>query len=433
MKWKMENGKWKIIFFVPVFLMGENFDELVKFINNSNTVKIYQKNIEIQKQKLKEAKAKNYGSFDFEYDYSHLFQTPQMKMNSMQPVGVNGNLLIYKKIDTQMPVGNKDNFVGMLKYSYPLFTGFAIKNSIEIEKLNLIKSKLDLQNIKRVLILNVANIYAGIYALKEKIKALNEAKKALLSAKEQALALYKEGLINKSTLDEIDAKYYETSADIDETKAKKQTLFNTLGYILNKSIKSIDSLPDIKLKKEHILNRPDIKAIQETLKITQKALDIAKSSLYPKIYFQAGIKKEAENVFLSHNNHQNVDKSFGAVSLQYNIFNGGADKAKIQEAKISRIKTYIFYKDYLNKVKSEYQNDLLNLNAFKKRLDSATKEIKARKSYYEFIQAKFNEGLADVTDLDLAIAKLAEAKAKRDYIKSQIFFYTLKSNIDGGN
>jgi hypothetical protein len=35
-------------------------------------------------------------------------------------------------------------------------------------------------------------------------------------------------------------------------------------------------------------------------------------------------------------------------------------------------------------------------------------------------------------DLNEAIAKLAAAKAKKEYIKSQIFFYTIKANLDGG-
>ena len=431
--------KWKVFLLLPFLLNAENFNELVKKINNSNIVKIYEKNIEIQKQKLKEAKAKNYGKIDAEYDYEYLFDRPVMKMNSPEPVAAQNEgsaplyPLVYKNIHSKLIVGKKNNFVGSLTYSYPIFTGFMISNLIDIEKLNLIKSKLKLQNIKRNLKLQIAKIYSGIYALKEKINALNEAKKALLSAKNQASALYKEGLINKSTLDEIDAKYYEINAQIDEVKANKNSLFNTLNYILNSNIKNISSLPLISLKLPNFLNRPDIKEIQKTLKIASKNINIQKSSFYPKIFFQIGIKKTANNATLNNNDYRNVDNSYVALSFKYNIFNAGADKAKIQQAKLTKIKTYLFFKDYLNKVKTEYQNDLLSLKAFKNRLVSAKKEVNARKSYYEYINAKFNEGLADVTDLNSAIAKLAEAKAKESYIKSQIFFYILKSNIDGGN
>ena len=431
--------KWKIVFLLPIFLNAENFNELIKLINNSNIVKIYEKNIEIQKKRLNQAIAKNYGRLDLEYDYEYLADRPVMKMNSPEPIAAE-NLgsaplypLVYKNIHSKLTVGKKNNFVGSLTYSYPLFTGFAISNLIDVEKLNLIKSKLKLQNIKRNLKLKIAKIYAEIYAIKKKIYALNEAKDALLAAKEKAKALYNEGLINKSTLDEIDAKYYEIKANIDEVKAQKKSLFNILKYIINKKINSISKLPNISLKSVEFLNRPDILEIKKTLQIATKNIDLQKSNFYPKIFIQAGIKKEATDATLNNNDYRNIDNSYVALSFKYNIFNGGADRAKIEEAKITKIKSYIFFRDYFNKVKTDYKNDLLNLNAFKNRLLSAKKEIKARRSYYEYIKAKFDEGLADVTDLNDAIAKLAAAKAKKDYIKSQIFFYTLKANIDGGN
>ena len=432
--------KFKILFLSVLILGADSFNDLVKLINNSNIVKIYEKNIAIQKEKLKEAKAKNLGTLDLEYDYFHLFSQPVMKLNSPQPVaavnlGSNADLypLVYKNISAELKAGDKNNFLGQLSYSYPIFTGFAITNLIEVEKLNLIKEKLKLQNIKRNLKLKIAKIYASIFALNKNIEALKEAKRALVSAKEKATALYKEGLINKSTLDEIDAKYYEIVANIDETKSKRNSLLNTLSYIVNKQINNISGLPLINLLKPNFSNRPDIKEIKSTLKIASKNIKFQKSHFYPKIYFQVGLKREATNGILSRNEYKNIDNSFLALSLKYNIFDGGESKAKLQKAKLQKSQAYLFYKDYLNKIKTEYTNDLLMLKALNKRLISSLKEVEARKSYYEYIKAKFNEGLADVTDLNEAIAKLAEARAKRDYIKSQIFFYTLKVNIDGGN
>ena len=431
--------KWKIIFLLPLILSAETFSGLMKLINNSNIVKIYQKNIQIQKEKLKQAKAKNYGKLDLEYNYLHFFEYPSVNFSLLTPVGAQnkGNApiypLVYKQMDIQMKMGDKNNFVGSLIYSYPIFTGFAISNAIDIQKLEVIKSKLELSNIKRNLILNTAKLYAAIYALNKKIEALREAKNALLSAKEKGEALYKEGLINKSTLDEIDAKYYEIDAQIAQTDSTKKSLLNSLSYLLNTKIDSVSSLPHEILKKEDIFARPDIKELKTALKISRKYINLAKSSFYPKIYLQVGIKKEATNLGLYKNEYQNVDKSFVALGVQYNLFNGGEEMAKVNEAKLAKLKTFIYFRDYLNKVKTDYKNDLLILNALKKRFLAAKKEILARKSFYEYIKSKFEEGLADVTDLNSAIAKLAEAKAKEEYIKSQIFFYTLKANIDGGN
>ena len=435
----MKNEKWKIILLFPLILHAKSFDQLIKLIDNSNLVKIYQKNIQIQKEKFNQAKAKNYGKVDLEYDYSHFFENPTVNFDLVSPVAAENAgtaplyPLIYKEFDTKMKMGDKNNFIGSLVYSYPLFTGFAITEVINIQKLNVIKSKLELDNIKRNLILKTAKLYAGIYALNKKIEALKEAEISLLSAKAKAEALFKEGLINKSTLDEIDAKCYEINANISKTIAEKKSLLNILSYILNTKINSVSNIPIEKLKNENILNRPDVKMLETALKITQNYIKLVKSNFLPKIYFQAGIKKEATNIGLDKNNYQNVDKSFVALSFQYNLFKGGEDTSKLQEAKLAKLKTFIYFRDYLNKVKTTYKNDLLMLKALKKRLFAAKKEIEARKSYYEYIKAKFEQGLADVTDLNSAIAKLAQSKAKKDYIKSQIFFWTLKTNIDGGD
>ena len=458
-KWKMENGKWKIlliseklkvkseklkqkkflqscliILIFPFCLNAESFNEIQKDITNSLKYKMQLEKVKIYEQKLKSVKAKNYGSLDLQYSAVHLFKQPVMKMDSMQP-GVNPatNTLIYKEIHSELPMSDKNHFTGVLKYSYPLFTGFAITNMIDKSKLELIKEKINLENVKRVLTLNAAELYSNIYALKAKINALNKAKDALLSAKEKAESFYKEGLLNKSSVNEIDAKYYEIVALIKETESQKSSLINLLSYLINKKISKIDAISVQKYNlPPKFENRPDIKAIKETLKIKDKDIKLAKSKYYPQIGIEAGIKREADNMVLSDNDYQNTDKSYIALGVKYNLFDGGEKKATLEMAKLAKTIQLIYYNDYLSQVKTNYQNDLDTLKALFVRLKAAKEEIKARESYYEYIRAKFDEGLADSTDLNDAIAKLAEARAKKEAIKAQIFFLNVKLKLNGG-
>jgi outer membrane protein len=203
--------------------------------------------------------------------------------------------------------------------------------------------------------------------------------------------------------------------------------------LLNKNIEKIDGINIFEIKKENIENRPDIVAVKENLNLSDAMIKVAKSKNYPQIGIEIAIKKEANNISLSRNDYQNKDKSYGAIALQYNIFDGGEKEAQIEEAKILKIKSAIFYQNYLNEAKTEYKNDLLTLRALKKMYKSAKSEVRARLSYYEYEKAKFNEGLADSADLTEAIAKLAAARAKKEAVKSQIFFYTIKANLDGGD
>ncbi|MEO1927642.1 MAG: TolC family protein [Nautiliaceae bacterium] len=427
--------KFSLVLLVGGFLFAENFTQIKSEITNSLKYKMQEKKVKIFEEKLNSIKAKNYGSLDLEYSAVHLFKQPVMKMDSMQPVGVNPstNTLIYKEIHSELPMSDKNHYTGVLKYSYPLFTGFALTNMIDKSKLEVIKEKINLDNVKRVLTLNAAKLYSNIYALKAKINALKKAKEALLSAKEKAESFYKEGLLNKSSVDEIDAKYYEIVALIKETEAQKSSLINLLSYLINKKISKIDG---IKIEKNNLPpkfeNRPDVKAIKETLKIKDIDIKLAKSKYYPQIGIEAGIKKEADNIVLTDNDYQNIDKSYIALGVKYNLFDGGAKKATLEMAKLAKNTYTIYYNDYLNQIKTEYQNDLDTLNALFMRLKAAKEEIKARESYYEYIRSKFEEGLADSTDLNDAIAKLANARAKKEAIKAEIFFLNVKLKLNGG-
>ena len=423
MKFKMKNGMWLLIF--PMFLMGENFDELVKLIDNSNSVKIYEKNVEIEEHKLKKARANNFGKVDISYGYNHLFEEPVIKTKAFVPAG--GSFVLR---DVKQQMGEKNSYLFEIRYSYPIFTGFLISNLIKGEKLKVIREKLKVENLKRDLVLKSGELYSKIYALKSQIKALQDAKKSLMLAREKGEALFKEGLINRSNVDEIVAKYYEIEAKIAEVDAEKKSLLNNLSYILNKKIASVGDIENVTLKEKNFQNRPDVKILKNTLNLADIGVKMAKSNFYPKLYFAAGLKKEGDNVLVDENSHRNVDNSYLGLKVEYSI--NGQDREDLEVAKLNKMKSLIAYRDYLNRVESDYKNDILMLKALKNRLNASLREIEARKSYYDFIASKFSEGLADSVDLNSAVSKLAEAKAKRDYVKSEIFFYTIKANVDGG-
>jgi outer membrane protein TolC len=410
----------KKLLFIPIFMFGVNFSDIQNDITNSLIYKISQKKIEIYKQKLKIMKSKNYGSLDLKYDAIHMFNQPYSYIHTIQ-----GTTTAY--------LSDKNHFIGEIKYSYPIFSGFAISNMINKSKLELIKEQLNLKNTKRVLLLEVSEIYGNIYAIKKNIEALKSAKKSLYISKEKAISFYNSGLLDKSKVEEIKAKYYEVLADIKNLENQKNSLLDTLSYILNKKISKIDGIKIEKITSPSFDKRVDVKVLKQTLKIANKEIKIAKAENYPTIGIEVGLKKEADNLGLNENKYQNINKSYIALELNYNIFSGGETKAKIELAKLAKDNAILIYNNYLNKIKTEYDNDLNNFEALKYQLKAAKKEILARKEYYDYIQAKFNEGLVDSSDLNDAITKLSQSKAKKDSIKAKLFILSIKLKLNGGN
>jgi outer membrane protein TolC len=330
-------------------------------------------------------------------------------------------------------IGDKQNFIGVLKYSYPIFTGYLISSSIAKSKLEIVKEKLNLENLKRILVLNSVSLYSSIYAVQMQIKALNQAKDALNSAKSRAEAFYKEGLVNYSTLSSISAKYFNIISNIKNLESTQKELFNNLSYILNRDILKIDGLCELQIKEPNFEVRADVKALKKSLEISDVDIKMAKASFYPTIGFEAAISRQTNDVLLSQNDYTNKDFSYVALGIKYNLFDGNGAKSKLEIAKLSKIMNIKNYNNYLNKIKIEYQNDLNKLESLNYQLKASISEVKANEDYLAYIDGKFNEGLESVTNLNDAIASLAEARAKRDSIKARIFEQKVKLLINGGN
>jgi outer membrane protein TolC len=407
----------KLLLFFPLILFSHTFSELSNLINNSITYKLQQDKIKIYEKKLSIVQSKNYGSLDLEYNAIFYSTTPIMKST----------------LFNELEIGERENFIGTLKYSYPLFTGYMIHNSIEKSKLELIKEKLYLNDLKRNLLLNILKLYSNIYTIEKNINALKSAKKALLSAKNRATELFKEGLLRYSSLSAINAKYFNTVTNIKNLNYLREEVFNNLSYLLDNNISYINGLETFKIKDPNFESRYDVKVLKKSLEISDIDIKIVKSEFYPKIALETAWSRKANDILLSDNHYNNRDYSYIGIGINYNLFNGNESKNKLEIAKLSKIMNIKNYNNYLNKIKTEYKNDLNKLESLNYQLKSSISEVKANEDYLAYIDGKFNEGLESVTNLNDAIASLAEARAKRDSIKAKIFEQKVKLLINGGN
>jgi len=411
----------KKLIFLPVFLFSINFSQIQNLIEDSITYQISKQQLLIYQNKLKAIKSLQNGQIDISYQAIHFFTRPYTQ--AYQAVAVVNNQLIYKKLNIN--ASDTNHYIAQIKYSYPIFDK-TLSSSINYTKLQTIKANLAIKNTKRNLILQSAKIYSQIYTLSEQIKALKIAKNALLISYKKAKALYKAGLINQANLELINGKYYETLSKINLYTAQKNELLNNLSYLLNKKITNIGNL-EFLFKPINILQRADIKEIRQSLNISKANIQNAKASLYPKIALNIAIKREADDANLKTNNYENLDKSYIAIGIDYNF--NGQKKYNIQNAKIAHQIDILFYKNYLNQVKTKINNDKLILQSLYYQLKAINKEILAKQAYYDNIKSKFNKGLVDSEKLNQALVKLTNAKIKKESIKAQIFLIKVELSI----
>ncbi len=326
-----------------------------------------------------------------------------------------------------MPMGKTRDFVGELKLSYPLFTGFAISAQIDRSRLEAQRARLKVLDARRNLILNATELYGAIEATEAALRALVQAKKATLSALKKAEGLYKNGLIPPADLYNIKARVYDVDASITEARSRRERLLNQLSYLSGLRVRSIHGAIPLSsppastaLKQEAYRKRSDLRALQTLLRIDDAQIRLAESRYYPTVGVAAALKRHGDTLALDGDGYTNADRSYVGVDLSWNLFNGGSDRHTVEAARYKKLSAASSFLDYRRRVATEIDNAYAQLRALRSKLKSATMRVQAQKEYYKLTRGRFDNQLASADELSRSIADLANAKAKKAAIESSI-------------
>lgn len=369
---------------------------------------------------LRANEGKNLPTIDAKLSAAYLNTTPTMYLH------------LPRTPTMALPAGTKERYEGEVALRYPLFSGFAITSLIEKSKFAYLKAKLEKKDLARRLYTKALGLYATLYSVQKSKEALQKALRALELSYKKAKGLYDQGLLPQSELLNIEAKKYEIEAKLEEIKSQKKQLQNTLSYLVGFVPKSV-ALEDIALVKNlDISQRADVKALQKALEMDRSDIKIAKSAYYPKVGIEVAMKRFGDSLALNGDGYQNADRSYVGAAITYNIFNGLADKEKIEAAKAKYLARHAFLQDYMHKVQTLVKNEIEKLNSLQKRLLWAKKRLKAARAYAKLMQGRFANQLASADELSRSIAKEAEAKAFLESVKAQIFLQTCRIDLMHG-
>jgi outer membrane protein TolC len=167
----------------------------------------------------------------------------------------------------------------------------------------------------------------------------------------------------------------------------------------------------------------------EALQIDRWKVELARSDYWPQIGLKIGWKRIADNFTLTRNNYRNLNNSYISVGVKWKVWDGGVTTLKVEEAKAERLEALLYYRNYLNRVKGEYRQELNTIEALRQRLKGAEEELKAKRAYYLDIKSRFENRLVDSTYLTRALSQLQQSRAKVETLKSLLFLHRLKAYL----
>jgi outer membrane protein len=170
----------------------------------------------------------------------------------------------------------------------------------------------------------------------------------------------------------------------------------------------LSAVPLEEYAKRGLLERPELRQARLAAEIGETQTALARSSLLPMVSFQAAFEADRQRF---------VDRGganwISAVGLHWNIFNGGADKARIEEARQRTRQARALARRGESAVRLQVESAYLEWKAAQERIELAGATVSAAEESLRITQNRYANGLATVTDLLRTETAYLETRTRR--------------------
>lgn len=334
-----------------------------------------------------------------------------------------------------------------LNGSLDLFNGMQKWNTLRKSELDYEASRLLSEEMENNISLMLTGAYLSIIFNHELLLVAEEQVKVTQAQIERASKLVEAGTLPKGDLLEIQAQ-----AATEETNLITAENNLALAYLDLKQYLDLPSeteldidFPNIELSQDFQIIpseqvyanavdiMPEIKGGEVNLQSAERAVKIAKGSMYPRLSLSGGIgtnynDKQRETIIdpnspiMSYGDQiKNNRGEYMTVSLSIPIFNGYAAKSSVNRAKVQSIDYNFQLQLRKNELRKNIEQKYHDAVAAYKTYNASKISVESLSESFKYTEEKFDIGMVNSVDYSLAKMKLTQAQsqliqAKYDYI-----------------
>ena len=298
--------------------------------------------------------------------------------------------------------GSTNYFQTKLEYTLPIYVGGKINGYTDISRSMEKMQQLETDKTVNAKIYETRKAFYDMALLETAIKNLSTINDNIATLEETTQFMITEGYAKRIDLLEVQAKRSNVERNLNEMNANKTLLYNYLSFLLNRDITQI-AVPDSEVKEstlstEQILERNvDIKQAETGLQIRKRMVDVSQSGYLPMIGMKANVQSSAIDL----DDYDMIDNgSYTAgVQLKWNLFSGGSDSNKVEEAKVNELKTKTqveLAKKGIALQVSKIRTEIASLDF---EIESLSKELELTTEIYKNYEERYKEQLASMSDL----------------------------------
>lgn len=362
--------------------------------------------------------------------------------------------------------------------SITLFNGLSVQNSIRQYALNLQAGKMDVQQQRDYITINVILAYLSVLSNQDQLTLANQQAEVTRKQAERLEIMNKEGAIAPSTLYDMKGQLGTDELNVVTTKNLLETAKLTLAQLMNIPYDEnivlartydettpvlYDGAPDA-IYAQAVNNLSVIKAAELHHSSAVLGVKAAKGLLYPRIYLNGGvgtnysstgtIQQLVSSIDAATDNYVMVDNkkvpvyapqpTFAESKINYGnqwknnfnsyvnltvsipLLNGLQAKSRVKQAIITEKQTSFQEQTAKIQLKQSIEQAFVNMKASYKIYTTVVQQVKDFEESFREAEIKFNAGV--LTSVEYLIIKSNMDKAKTNLISAS-YDYILKSKI----
>ncbi len=338
-----------------------------------------------------------------------------------QGLSQNGaSILSIKPKDLNYPKA-RNHFVYKLTYKLPLYTGGMLTSYRKITEKMYSMSKLDTDKVLSLKKFQLKKTFYDVSLVNNFIANLHRIERNIKKLERVVKEMQKEGYALETDYLEVDSRLAEVEAMVEEAKLNRKLAYQFISFLIDADVSSIRApkraprMP--RVTKDIVEARSlDIAKAKLGLKVSKEAIAVERAKFKPQVGAFAEYGTASKDLVV----HNIGEKDYYTVGLQakWNLYNGGADKASLEKAKVRYLKTsaqVALAKKGIWLKASKLKSEIRSLSS---RVRSYTKQYKFAKKLFLTYKEKYKEGLVSITDLLIKQSKELEMLMKLQKIKN---------------
>jgi outer membrane protein len=407
-------------------------DAVALALQQNYTIRQAALTVALDRASLAQAMAGLWPTVQFKASYTDQTQAPANAV-PIQGTFLIGGAPVPFNATIALPSSQFPQYAGSLSLTYPLYTGNALQDQVEIARQKVLSDQAAFAAQAATIVLQTRQAYYNVEAAQAQVAAAQRAVDASQENVRVTQAQVNVGTQPEFSLLQAQTQLASARQTLSQQKANAVQAQYNLAILLNLPQSTIVTPatplglpappPDLNaLVQTGLQQRPELQQARANIAGAQAAIDLAKAGLRPNVSVSGG-------PFIQTSNLSNAPVDWtGTIALTLTIFDGGLTKAKVQAAQVQLQQAQVSERQTEQSIESQVRTAYLNLQQAAEQLASAEAGLVSSREQLRIANVRFQAGVG--TQLDVVNAIQAVASADSSVITAEYNYNLALAQID---